>query len=174
MYKICNGLLPQVIHIILYHIRNKDIHSYNTRGCNLLRVPKWSMNFETINTRLRNVLLLNIDVNVSITTFTHNLKTHIGRGPKSVSHQVVATLLRQLDFCTMVNRNLFANHYLKVPMFLVAHFFPMACQQYFDEAHFSLALRGGRSSLYYPSLPTSGYSLLANQMQQHFQDGSIH
>ena len=70
----------------------------------------------------------------------------IGRGPKSVSHQVVATLLRQLDFCTLVNRNLFANHYLKVPMFLVAHLFPMACQKYFDEAHFSLALRGGRSA----------------------------
>ena len=62
----------------------------------------------------------------------------IGREPKSVSHQVVATLLRQLDFCTLVNRNLFANHYLKVPMFSVAHFFPI------NEPHFSLALRGGR------------------------------
>ena len=64
------------------------------------------------------------------------------RGPKSVSHQVVATLLRQLDFCTVINRNLFANHYLKVPMFSVPYFFPMACQKYFDGAHFSLALRG--------------------------------
>ena len=69
---------------------------------------------------------------------------HLGRGPKSVSHQVVATLLRQLDFCTLVSRNLFVNHYLKVPMFSVAHFFSMACQKYFYEAHFSLALRGGR------------------------------
>ena len=51
----------------------------------------------------------------------------LGHGPKSVSHQVVATLLRQLDFCILVNRNLFTNHYLKVPMFLVAHYFPMAC-----------------------------------------------
>ena len=74
----------------------------------------------------------------------NELYVKIGRGPKSVSHQVVATLLRQLDFCTLVNRNLFANHYLKVPMFSVAHFFPMACQKYFNEAHFSLALRGGR------------------------------
>ena len=62
----------------------------------------------------------------------------IGRGPKSVSHQVGATLLRQLDFCTLINKNLFSNHYLKVPMFSVAHFFPMACQKYFYEAHFSL------------------------------------
>ena len=72
------------------------------------------------------------------------LASRLGRGPKSVSHQVVATLLRQLDFCTLVNRNLFANHYFKVPMFSVAHFFSMACQKYFYEAHFSLALRGGR------------------------------
>ena len=77
------------------------------------------------------------------TVYYNNLQP-LGRGPKSVSHQVVATLLRQLDFCTLVNRNLFANHYLKVPMFSVAHFFPMACQKYFNEAHFSLALRGGR------------------------------
>ena len=48
----------------------------------------------------------------------------LGRGPKSVSHQVIATLLRQLDFCTQVNRNLFDYHYSKVPMFSVAHFFP--------------------------------------------------
>ena len=72
------------------------------------------------------------------------ININIGRGPKSVSHQVVATLLRQLDFCTLVNSNLVANHYLKVHMFSVAHFFPMACQKYFNEAHFSLALRGGR------------------------------
>ena len=68
----------------------------------------------------------------------------LGRGPKSISHQVVVTLLRQFDFCTLVNRNLLANHYLKVPMFSAAHFFPTACQTYFDEAHFSLALTGGR------------------------------
>ena len=46
----------------------------------------------------------------------------LSRGPKSVTYQVVATLPRQLDLCTLVNRNLFANHYLKVPMFSVAHF----------------------------------------------------
>ena len=73
MYKICNGLLPEVINIM--YARNKDIHSYNTRSSNLLRVPKGSMNLVNISTRLWNVLLLNIDVNVSITTFKHNLKT---------------------------------------------------------------------------------------------------
>ena len=67
-----------------------------------------------------------------------HLTGYIGRGPKSVNHQVVATLLRQLDFCTLVNRNLCSNHYLKVPMISVAHLFPMGCQKYYDEAHFSV------------------------------------
>ena len=71
MYKICNGLLPEVINVL--YVRNKDIHSYS----NLLRVPKGSMSFVNISTRLWNVLLLNIDVNVSITTFKHNLKTYL-------------------------------------------------------------------------------------------------
>ena len=66
-------LLPQVINVL--YIRNKNINSYNTRGSNLLRVPKGSMNFVNISTRLWNVLLFNIDVNVSNTTFKHNLKT---------------------------------------------------------------------------------------------------
>ena len=67
------------------------------------------------------------------------VKIHInGLQYKICKSSSLSTLLRQLDFCTLVNRNIFANHYLKVPMFLVAHFFPMACQNYFDEAHFSL------------------------------------
>ena len=45
MYKICNGLLPEVINVL--YVSNKDIHSYNTRSSNLLRVPKGSMNFVT-------------------------------------------------------------------------------------------------------------------------------
>ena len=75
MYKRCNGLLPEVINVL--YVRNKDIHSYNTMSSNLLRVPKGSMHFVNISTRLWNVLLLNIDVNVAITTFKHNLKTYL-------------------------------------------------------------------------------------------------
>ena len=75
MYKICNDLLSEVINVL--YVRNKDINSYNTRSSNLLRVPKGSTNFVNISTRLWNVLLLNIDVNVSITTFKHNLKTYL-------------------------------------------------------------------------------------------------
>ena len=75
MYKICNGLLPEVINIM--DARNKYINSYNTRSRNLLRVPKGSMNFVNISTRLCNVLLLDNDVNVSINTFEHNLKTYL-------------------------------------------------------------------------------------------------
>ena len=75
MYKICKGLLPEVINV--FYVRNKDINSYNTRSSNLLRVPKGSLNFVNISTRLWNVLQLNIDVNISITTFKHNLKTYL-------------------------------------------------------------------------------------------------
>ena len=75
MYKICNGLLPEVINVL--YVRNKDIHYYNTMSSNLLRVPKRSISFVNISTRLWNGLLLNIDVNVSTTTFKHNLKTYL-------------------------------------------------------------------------------------------------
>ena len=68
MYKIYNGLLPQVINV--FYIRKKYINSYNTRGSNLLRVPEGSMNFVNISTRLWSVLLLNI-------TFKHNLEKDI-------------------------------------------------------------------------------------------------
>ena len=67
MYEICNGLLLEVINVL--YVRNKDINSYNTRSILLLRVPKGSTNFVNISTQLWNVLLLNIDVNVSITIF---------------------------------------------------------------------------------------------------------
>ena len=36
MYKICNGPLPEVMNVL--YVRNKDIHSNNTRSSNLLRV----------------------------------------------------------------------------------------------------------------------------------------
>ena len=75
MYKIYNGLLPEAINVL--YIGNKDSHSYNTWSSNILRVPKGSMNFLKISTRLWSVLLLNIDVNVSITTFKHTLKTYL-------------------------------------------------------------------------------------------------
>ena len=41
------------------------IHSYNTMSSNLLRVPKGLMNVVNTSTRLWNVLLLIIDVNVN-------------------------------------------------------------------------------------------------------------
>ena len=75
MYMICNGLLPEVIHVL--YVRNKDINYYSTRSSNLLRVPKGSTNLVNINTQLWKMLLLNIDVNVSITTFKHNLETYL-------------------------------------------------------------------------------------------------
>ena len=37
MYKYCNGLLPNVMNIL--YVKNKDIHSHNTRSNNLLIDP---------------------------------------------------------------------------------------------------------------------------------------
>ena len=75
MYKMSNGLLPDVMNAL--YIKNKDIHSHNTRSSNLLRVPKGTMNLKNISARLWNVLVLNIDVDVSITIFKRNLKTYL-------------------------------------------------------------------------------------------------
>ena len=75
MYKIFNGMLPVIMNEL--YIKNRDIHSYNTRSSNLLRVPRGTMNFANISARLWNVLVLNIDVNVSITIFKRNLKTYL-------------------------------------------------------------------------------------------------
>ena len=70
-----NGLLPEVINVL--YIRNRDIHSYNTRSNNLLRIPMGTTNFTNTSARLWNVLVLNIDVDVPITRFKHNLKTYL-------------------------------------------------------------------------------------------------
>ena len=59
---------------VLYVI-NKDTHSNNNRNSNILGLAKGRMSLIDIRTRLWNVLLLNNDVNVSLTTFMHNLKT---------------------------------------------------------------------------------------------------
>ena len=73
MYTIYNGLLPHVINVL--YIRNKDILPTIVRISTYRGVSKGSMNFVNISTRLWNVLLLNTDVNLSITTFKHNIKT---------------------------------------------------------------------------------------------------
>ena len=75
MYKISNGLLPEVMNVL--YVQNRDIHSYNTRSSNQLRVPKGTRSFTNISARLWNALVLSIDVNVSITIFKRNLKTYL-------------------------------------------------------------------------------------------------
>ena len=75
MYKMSNGLLPEVMNAL--YVQNRDIHSYYTRSSNLLRVPRGTLSFANISARLWNVLVLSIDVNVSITIFKRNLKTYL-------------------------------------------------------------------------------------------------
>ena len=75
MYKMSNGLLPEAMNVL--YIKNSEIHSYNTRSSNLLRIPRGTANFANISARLWNVLVLSIDVNVSLTIFKRNLKTYL-------------------------------------------------------------------------------------------------
>ena len=67
------GLLPEVIHIL--YIRNRDIHSYNTRSSNLLRISRGTTHLTNTSARLWNVLVLNIVV--PIIRFKQNLKTYL-------------------------------------------------------------------------------------------------
>ena len=60
MYKMSNGLLPEVMNA--FYVKNRDIHSYNTRSSNLPRIPRGTMHFTNISARIWNVLVLNIDV----------------------------------------------------------------------------------------------------------------
>ena len=56
------------------YLKNNQVHSYNTRSSDLLRIPRGTLNFTNISARLWNKLVLNIDVNVSIYTFKYKLK----------------------------------------------------------------------------------------------------
>ena len=67
MYKYCNGLLPDVMNRL--YVKNYVIHSYYTRGNNLLRIPRGTVNFINIPARVWNT---NIDVYVPYHVFKQN------------------------------------------------------------------------------------------------------
>jgi len=75
MYKLSNGMLPEVLNRL--YKKNSEIHSYNTRNCNLLRIPKGTLNFTNVSARLWNTIILNINVNTSFSTFKHSLKIYL-------------------------------------------------------------------------------------------------
>ena len=84
MCTIYNSLPPQVIHVLF--IRNNVLIPTILGVATYCELPKGSINCVNISTRLWNVLLLNINVNVSITTFKHNLKTYLLHNTVELKH----------------------------------------------------------------------------------------
>ena len=50
MYKYCNGLLLNVMNRL--YVKNKDIHSHNTRSNNLLRIHRGTVNLTNLSVRV--------------------------------------------------------------------------------------------------------------------------
>ena len=75
MCKHCNGLVPDVIN--RWYVKNNVIHSYHTRGNNLLRIPRGTVNFTIISARVWNVLDTNINMQVPYHAFKHKLKIYL-------------------------------------------------------------------------------------------------
>ena len=75
MYKYCNGLLPDVMNRL--YVKNNVIHSYYTRGNNLLRIQRGTVHFTNISARVWNVLDTHINEYVPYHAFNHKLKIFI-------------------------------------------------------------------------------------------------
>ena len=75
MYTFDNDMLPDVINNL--YKKNKDVHSHYTRGSNLLRIPKGTLNFTNVSARVWNILMLNINIHVSLPIFKRNVKTYL-------------------------------------------------------------------------------------------------
>ena len=67
-------LLKSITHLFS---KNKDIHSYNTRSKDLLRVVIGTKNFTYFSPRIWNTLVSNIDINVTLEQFKSRLKMYL-------------------------------------------------------------------------------------------------
>ena len=75
MYKHCNGLLPNVMNIL--YVKNKDIHSHNTRSNILLRIHRGTVNFTNLSARVWNLLTIHLNVYVPYHVFKLKLKLYL-------------------------------------------------------------------------------------------------
>ena len=75
MYKYFNGLLPGVMNIL--YVQKYVIHSYYTRGNNLLRIPRGTVNFKNISARAWNVLDTHINLYVPYHASKHKLEMYL-------------------------------------------------------------------------------------------------
>ena len=69
MFKYENGLLPPEL-----HLRNNEIHIYNTRKCNTFYIATGTETLYHVSARIWNVLTSKINVNTSISKCNINLK----------------------------------------------------------------------------------------------------
>ena len=75
MFKATYDLLPKSITQLFS--KNKDIHSYNTRSKDLLRVVIGTKNFTYFSPRIWNALVSNININVTLAQFKSRLKMYL-------------------------------------------------------------------------------------------------
>ena len=59
------------------YVKNKDIHSHNTRNNHLLRIHRDTINFTNLSARVWNVLTRNINVYVLYHVFKLKLKLYL-------------------------------------------------------------------------------------------------
>ena len=75
LYKYCNGLLPNVMNRL--YVKNKDIHSHNTRNHNLVSIHRGTANFTNLNAHVWNELTRNLNVYAPYHIFKLKLKLYL-------------------------------------------------------------------------------------------------
>ena len=72
MHKFNNEFLPKVLNAM--YRKNSEIHSYNTRNKDIFRSLSGTQTFSNISARIWNSLVINLDINVSLTKFEEYLE----------------------------------------------------------------------------------------------------
>ena len=67
MYKLSNRLLPEVLNEL--YIKKNKIHHYPTRNCDKYHIQTSTDSFSNVSARIWNVIITNIDVNISFMQF---------------------------------------------------------------------------------------------------------
>ena len=75
MYKYSNGLLQKVMNRL--YVKNKVIHSRNTRNNNLLIIHRCTGNYTNLSARVWTVLTRNLNVYVPYHVFKLKLKLYL-------------------------------------------------------------------------------------------------
>ena len=74
MYKINNDLFPSVLNEL--YKKSNVIHDHNTTAKDIFRVSLETQSFSTVSARIWNAVIVNFNVNVSLSKFTKSLKQY--------------------------------------------------------------------------------------------------